>query len=343
MAALEGPPSLRWLLNPASTTDASPRHLFQAESPACLGLETRVEDDVPKRRPSIDFSGLSTDSRQPLRPRDDNSGFNEIQPASNGFIYPQPVPHSNKRRFHEIDDRDCQWSDISAELPDQPRPKFYRNKTAMRAPPKPMLQQCHYISVYGTPLQPKGRDIYGKDGSLQCPYTGCPRTFEIFTQYDEMKAHFAQHANQRAETEIRSRHSYHIELESVNGSCFSFAPKKYTADQGDTLPKPVAKKQPSSRHKTSPDAHTVRTKRRVPSSVAQETAKPSQRGVARTIYDVTHPSRAPLPKAKTSSSLTPETHRPGRTIYDVQHPTARRSQRLAGKKDGDAQCKSKVR
>ncbi|PBK82617.1 hypothetical protein ARMGADRAFT_731168 [Armillaria gallica] len=158
-----------------------------------------------------------------------------------------------------------------------------------------------------------------------------------------MKAHFAQHANQKAETEIRSRHSYHIELENVNGSCFSFAPKKYIADQGDALPKPVPKKQPSPRHKTSHDAQPVHTKRRRPSSVVQETAEPSQSGLARTIYDVTHPSRAPLPKVKTGSSLTPETHRPGRTIYDVQHPTARRSQRLAGKKDGDAQYRSKIR
>ncbi|SJL17843.1 uncharacterized protein ARMOST_21407 [Armillaria ostoyae] len=342
MTPLEGPPSLRWLLNPASATDASPRHPLQPESPARPRIESRVEDNVPKRMTSRDISGLSTDSRQPLRPRDDNSGFNEIRTASDGLIYPQPVPHSNKRHFDEIDDRDCRLSSVSSGLADQPKPKFYRNKTAMRAPPKPKLQQCHYISVYGTPLQPKGRDIYGKDGSLQCPYTGCPRTFEIFTQYDEMKAHFAQHANQRAETEIRSRHSYHIELENVNGSCFSFAPKKYIADQGDGLPK-QAKKEPPWRHKTKPDARPVHTKRRGPSSVAQETAKPSQRGVARTIYDVTHPSRAPLPKVKTGSSLTPETHRPGRTIYDVQHPTARRSQRLAGKKDGDAQYRSKLR
>ncbi|SJL17860.1 uncharacterized protein ARMOST_21424 [Armillaria ostoyae] len=184
-------------------------------------------------------------------------------------------------------------SGITSELPDQPNPKFYRN---MRAPPKPKLQQCHYISVYGTPLQPKGRNIYGKDGSLQCPYTGCPRTFEIFTQYDEKKAHFAQHANQKAETEIRSRHSYHIKLGNVNGSCFSFAPKKYTADQDDVLSKPIAKKQPSYRHNASLDAQSVHIKRRGPSSVAQETAKPSQRGVARTIYDVTHPSRAAVPK-----------------------------------------------
>ncbi|KAK0219592.1 hypothetical protein EDD85DRAFT_343518 [Armillaria nabsnona] len=343
MAALEGPPSLRWLLNPASTIDASSRHPFQAESLAHPGLETRVEEDVPKRMSSWDISDFSTDSRQPLQPRDDNSSFNEIPTASNGLIYPQSVSQSNKRRFDEIDDPDCRLSSISSGLADQPKPKFYRNNTAMRAPPKPKLQQCHYISVYGTPLQPKGRDIYGKDGSLQCPYTGCPRTFEIFTQYDEMKTHFAQHANHKAETEIRSRHSYHIELENVNGSCFSFAPKKYTADQGDTLSKPVPKKQPSPRHKANPDAQSVHAKRRRPSSVTQETAKPSQRGVARTIYDVTHPSRTPLPKVKTSSSLTPETHRSGRTIYDVQHPTARRSQRLAGKKDGDAQCMSKVR
>ncbi|KAK0209705.1 hypothetical protein IW262DRAFT_506619 [Armillaria fumosa] len=351
MAALEGPASLRWLLNPASKGGPSPRRSpFHAESPARPGIETHVEDDAPKRICSSDFSGPISASRQALRPRDDNSSFNATPgpPSSTGhIIYPQSVSQSNKRRLDDIDDdRDCRVRVSSGMASDQPKPKFYKNKTAMRVPRaahKPKREQWHFISVSGTPLQPKeSEDTYdSKEGFLQCPYTSCPRSFDIYTQYDEMKAHYAQHANREAELEIRSRH---IGLENVNGSCFSFIPRKYTPVQSEGIPRSPPMKLRSPRHKPKPAAQPAHTKPRRPSSASQKPAKPSQRGVARTIYDVTHPSRAPPPpKVKTKSSLAPEAHKRGRTIYDVQHPTARRSERLARKKDGDVQCKSKVR
>ncbi len=77
---------------------------------------------------------------------------------------------------------DCGLSGISRELPDQPKPKFNNNKNAMCAPGKSYsssfvscsrsilartkLQQCHYISAYGTPLQSKGGDFDSKDSMV---------------------------------------------------------------------------------------------------------------------------------------------------------------------------------
>ncbi|KAK0191808.1 hypothetical protein F5146DRAFT_1001575 [Armillaria mellea] len=276
---------------------------------------SRAGIETGKRISSNDVSGLF---RQPLRTHDYNPGLNET-PTASDYLQSVSQRESNKRRFDAIDDR------FSAE---QPKPMFYRNQTAIAGP--------SFSSV--TAFQSMGRDIYSKDGALQCPYTGRPRTFEIFTQYDEMKAHYAHHANQRAESEIRRGHSYPIELENVNGSGFSFAPKRYTPEQGDWPPlKPV-----SPRHKTNPSAKSRSAHNRRTSSEPHNLPFPIAKPVARTIYDVPHPSRAPLPKAAKTSS--PERHGPGRTIYDVQHPTARRSQRLAGKGSGGggAQSKSKL-
>ncbi|KAK0440870.1 uncharacterized protein EV420DRAFT_1129024 [Desarmillaria tabescens] len=190
MAMLEGPPSLRWLLNPVSTTGASLAPSFQTESRVSSEIEILVRDDTSEWMFSRDSSALRIGARHPLPPRDDNSGFDRIQVPSYTTFDPQSVSHNNKRRFHEIDDRNCRVSDGSSELAAQPKPVFYKNKTAMRAPPKPKLQQQHYYSaVSGAPVQPTLKDIYGNDGSMQYPYTGCPRAFDIFTQYDEMKIH----------------------------------------------------------------------------------------------------------------------------------------------------------
>ncbi|KAK0465745.1 hypothetical protein IW261DRAFT_1613316 [Armillaria novae-zelandiae] len=365
MAALEGPASLQWLLNPTSDlggASPSPRHAFQfhAEPPARPG----TEDDAPKRTAPSHRSNPIAHSRHALQPRDANSTSNILPPAP---IYPQSVSQSNKRRFHEIDDRDCR---VNSGVTDQPlKPKFYKNETGMRAPrelslpsalgvydkcsyaqetiPKPKRQQWDFISVYDPLPRPNEgpRDFYSsKDGgSLQCPYTFCPRSFSIFTQYDEMKSHYAEHANRNAEWEVWSRR--HMELENVNGSCFSLAPKKYyTASQSEALLKPLHKNPPSAKpgaHRH--PAHTNRQRPRTP----QLPTKPSKRGGARTIYDVTHPSRAPPPppppKHNSSLQVPAERHRGGRTIYDVQYPGARRSERLAGKKIGDAQGTSKGR
>ncbi|KAK0205761.1 hypothetical protein DFS33DRAFT_530015 [Desarmillaria ectypa] len=323
MTILEGPPSLRWLLNPISTARASSPPSFQTEPHARPEIKAQARDDVPKWKSSWDFSDLSTDSRRPLQPRDDNPSPHRAQASSIDACDSHTVPHNSKRRFGEIDDHDCRVSGVSPGFAAHPKPAFYKNKTAMRAPPKAKLPQHYYDAVSDTPLQPKLANVYGNEGSIQCPYTGCSCTFDIFTQYDEMKTHYMEHANRKAEEDIQRDISY-MELEKVNGSYFSFAPKICTNGKGDALD-PVANKQPSSRHTANPVSQSVHTKRRSPSSFAQKTVKhgkASQCPTSRTIYDVSHPSKAPRPSG---SSLTPQTHRHGRTIYDVQHPTAKRS------------------
>ncbi|KAG7441283.1 uncharacterized protein BT62DRAFT_548028 [Guyanagaster necrorhizus] len=76
-------------------------------------MQTCLEDDITRQ--------------PPLEARDDNPALYEIQSSRND---PQPVvPHiKHKRRFEQIDDG------VSGFSVAPPKPVFYKNETAMRAP-----------------------------------------------------------------------------------------------------------------------------------------------------------------------------------------------------------------
>ncbi|KAG7439494.1 uncharacterized protein BT62DRAFT_735070 [Guyanagaster necrorhizus] len=235
----------------------------------------------------------------PLQARDDNPTLYEIQASRND---PQPVvPHmKNKRRFGEqIDDGVSGFSVAPS------KPVFYKNKTAMRAPrgPKCPDQERYFynaISRASKPYDKQGEDSYNANALT-------PAARELSKSSPNMK---------KMKTHYVGEIQRGVSGSNSDRSGFSFLPKRRDGEERTGTKESSADKSVFSQIQSV--HHTADSDR------LSETVK------SRTIYDVTHPSRAvPLPpKVNPANS-----HGLGRTIYDVHHPGgARKSQRLAGKK-----------